>query len=189
MRHKYQTRGIVLARSPSGETNAFVTLITPELGLLRARAQGVRRPGAKLAAALATFSESELVLVRGREGWRIAGAVPQASWFKRLKHAASRVRAARVTGLLLRLVAGEAHDPALFPIIRGFFQALAELPDDAHEAAEVLAALRVVAALGLDAGDIPGEPSLFTPPLLSAIAEKHTDYIARINTGITASGL
>jgi len=51
MRHKYETRGIVLSRSPLGEANAFVTLLTPELGLVRARAQGVRRSGAKLSAA------------------------------------------------------------------------------------------------------------------------------------------
>mgnify|MGYP001567250827 CR=1 FL=1 len=75
MRYKYETRGIVLSRAPSGEANAFITLITPELGLVRARAQGVRKPGAKLAAALATFAESSLVLVRGKEDWRIAGAV------------------------------------------------------------------------------------------------------------------
>jgi DNA repair protein RecO (recombination protein O) len=189
MRHKYETRGIVLSRAPAGETNAFVTLLTPELGLVRARAQGVRRPGAKLAAALATFAESSLVLVRGREGWRIAGAVPEENWFERMKFTMRRARAARVTGLLLRLVAGEEHDSTLFPVITGFFGALTELPDEMHEAAEVLAALRVLAALGLDAGEIPGEASIFTQPLLATIAEKRTSYIARINHGISASGL
>ena len=188
MRHKYETRGIVLSRAPSGETNAFITLITPELGLVRARAQGVRRSGAKLAAALATFVGSELVLVRGREGWRIVGAVREENWFARLPCAA-RPRAARVTGLLLRLVAGEAHDPALFPVVHGFFQALTELPEDAHEAAEVLAALRVLRALGLDAGEIPGDVSAFTPSVLAEIGAKRTNYVTRINHGITASGL
>lgn len=189
MRHKYETRGIVLSRAPLGETSAFVTLLTPSLGLVRARTQGVRRSGAKLAPALATFAESSLMLVRGREGWRIAGAVLEETWFTRMQRATSRSRAARVTGLLLRLVAGEAHDSRLFLITAGFFEALSELPQDMHEAAEVLAALRILAALGLDAGDIPGEASVFTPPLLAAVAEKRTNYIIRINHGITASGL
>src|SRR3990167_3711480 len=119
MRHKYETRGMVLSRTPLGETSAFITLLTPGLGLVRARAQSVRRPGAKLAAALTTFAESSLVLVRGRESWRIAGAVLEENWFLRLCRSEPRMRAARISRLLVRLLAGEMHDPALFPIMRG----------------------------------------------------------------------
>ncbi len=189
MRHKYETRGIVLSRAPSGEANAYVTLLTPGLGLLRARAQGVRRPGAKLAAALTTFSESNLVLVYGREGWRVTGAVLEENWFEKMGQATSRRRAARVSGLLLRLVAGESHDPGLYPIMKGFFGALATLPIEAHEPAESLAALRTLAALGLDAGEIPGESFVFAAPLLALVKADRTQYIARINRGIAASGL
>lgn len=189
MRHKYETRGIVLSRTPSGEANAFVTLLTPTLGLVRARAQSVRRSGAKLSAALVTFAESDLVLVRGREGWRIVGAVLEESWFTKMAHIAPRRRASRVSGLLLRLVAGEAHDPELFPIMKGFFEALAGLPKDVHEAVEMLAALRTLAALGLDAGEIPGGSSVFAPESLSLIEAGRIGYVARINRGIAASGL
>lgn len=189
MRHKYETRGIVLSRTSSGEANAFVTLITPGLGLVRARAQGVRRSGAKLAAALATFAESSCVLVHGKEGWRIAGAVLEENWFTRVERTAARATAARVSGLLLRLVAGEAHDQKLFSIIVGFFGALSRLPEEAYETAEALAVLRILATLGLDAGNIPGEASEFTPALLAEIRRAHTEYVARINRGIAASGL
>jgi len=189
MRHKYETRGIVLSRAPVGESSSFVTLLTPELGLVRALAQSVRAPGAKLASALATFAESSVVLVRGRDGWRLAGAVLEENWFKRLEVADVRRRAARVSGLLLRLVAGEAQDSALFPIMSGFLGALSELPEKSHEAAEMLAALRTLAALGLDTGELPGEASAFTLSLLAAVAEDRANYITRINRGIEASGL
>ena len=189
MRHKYETRGIVLSRSFSGEANVFVTLLTPSLGLVCARAQGVRKSGAKLAAALATFTESELVCVRGRESWRVAGAMLQENWFTRMRYPASRARASRVSGLLLRLVAGEMREVTLFPIVKGFFGALTELPNDAHDAAEVLAVLRILAALGLDEGEIPGTASEFAVPLLTAITKERPHYIVRINRGITASGL
>src|SRR3989344_201411 len=200
MRHKYETQGIVLARSSLGEANAFVMLLTSGLGLVRARAQGVRKPGAKLAAALATFAESELVLVRGREGWRVAGAVLAESWSRKMQKLETRAAAARVSGLLLRLVAGEAHDAELYPIMRGFFTALAELPENTHEAVELLAVLRVLAPLGLDAGlpvvntplegqasDSSNSNSLFAHELLATIAEHRTDYISRINNSIAAS--
>lgn len=189
MRHKYETRGIILSRSFIGEANTSVVILTPDLGLLRARAQGLRRPGAKLAAALPTLSESDVALVRGKENWRVVGAVLVENWFMRLQRATPRARAARVSGLLLRLVAGEVHDYELFTIVRGFFNALATLPEDSHEAAEMLAAIRILAALGFDKGGIPGETSEFTMPLLSEILKKRTGYIARINGGIAVSGL
>ncbi|MFA6519802.1 MAG: recombination protein O N-terminal domain-containing protein [Candidatus Paceibacterota bacterium] len=188
MRHKYETRAIVLARSPIGEASSFVVLLTPELGLVRALAQSVRKPG-KLAAALATYAESDVVLVRGREWWRLSGAVLGENWFKELQNVAARRRAARVSGLLLRLVTGEAYDPALFGILRGFFEALSELPEDTHEAAEMLVAIRMLAALGLDVGSIPGEVSAFTAPVLAEVAQGRVNYVARINRGIEASGL
>lgn len=189
MRHRYETRGIVLARAPLGEASEFITVITPELGLVRARAQGVRWPRAKLASALATFAESSLVFVRGKEDWRIAGAVLTENWFAKMESTSARGVAARVSGLLLRLVGGEAHDPRLFSIVGGFFEALSRLPEDTHEPAEMLAALRVLAALGLDAGEIPGETSEFMPALLVEVVKERTKYITRINRGIAASGL
>lgn len=189
MRHKYETRGIMLSRSSVGEASSFITLLTSELGLVRALAQSVRKPGAKLAAALATFAESEVVLVRGKDGWRLAGAVLGESWFKRMTSPRAREAAVRVSGLLVRLVAGEAQEAGLFPVMRGFFDALAELPDDAYESAEMLATLRILAALGLDAGDIPGAPADFSPAVLVTVMKDRSSSIARINRGIEASGL
>lgn len=189
MRHKYETRGIVLARSPLGEANALIAILTPEVGLVRARAQGVRRSGAKLAPALATFAESELTLVRGKEQWRVAGAVLKENWFARIKNVSAREHATRVTGLLLRLVAGETSDMNLFPIVSGFFEALAALPEDLHEPAEMLAVIRLLAVLGLDEGSIPGEWSVFAPTTLDEVAQDRAQCITRINRGIAASGL
>jgi recombinational DNA repair protein (RecF pathway) len=189
MRHKYETRGIVLSRSSVGEASTFITILTEDLGLVRALTQGVRRSGAKLAPALTTFAESSVILVRGKEGWRLTGAVLEENWFIQMPSVLARTRAARVGGLLLRLVADEADDHKLFLILKGFFNALTVLPEENHEAAEVLAAIRSLAALGLDQGGIPGEMATFTEPLLDDVLKERTKYIARINHGITVSGL
>ncbi|MHB0865561.1 MAG: DNA repair protein RecO [Minisyncoccota bacterium] len=189
MRHKYETRGLVLARIHLGEANTFVTLLTPDLGLVHARAQSLRKSGAKLASALATLVESDVMLVRGKEGWRVTGAVLGENWFVRFARRETRVRVARVTSLFLRMVAGETQDAELFPIMKSFFEALVELPEDAHEAAEILAVLRILAVLGLDTGEIPGGMTAFALPMLQTIREDRAAYVARINTGIAASGL
>lgn len=186
MRHRYDARGIVVSRSPLGEANALLTVLAPELGLVRARAQGVRRHGAKLAPALATFAESDLILVRGKEGWRIAGAVLGENWFRRLPEDAHD-RASRIAGLLVRFSPGEASDNALFSIFKGFLEALAGLPDDLQDAAEILAAIRILAALGLDAGPLPD--GAFAVSALEEVGRDRPAYVARINRGIAASDL
>ena len=189
MRHKYETRGIVLSRSSIGEASMFVTILTPDLGLVRTLSQGVRKSGAKLSHALTTFAESDVVLVRGKDGWRLSGAVLVENWFARLGYAEPRAIAGRVSGLLLRLVAGETNDQKLFPVVRDFFSALVSLPIDVHESVEILAALRILAALGLDAGELPSSETAFDPKLLAEITRNRTSYISRINHGIDASGL
>jgi recombinational DNA repair protein (RecF pathway) len=189
MRHKYATRGIVLSRSSVGEASLFTTVLTSDVGLVRALTQGVRKSGAKLASSLVTFAESELVLVYGKDGWRIAGAVADVNWFARLPHEDARTRAARISHLILRLVGGETHDATLFPVVKEFFDALSTLPRDTHEAAEVLAALRILHALGLLEKDgLPSE-SVFTTESLRTIADNRSTHIRRINEGIAASGL
>ena len=189
MRHKYDTRGIVFGRTSAGETNALVSILTKEFGLVRARAQGLRRPGAKLASALTTLSESDIALVRGKEGWRLTGAVQVRPWFRELPDADARERAGRVMALIARLVAGEAPEEALYPVYLAYLEALARAPIGARDSAEVLAALYVLAALGLDDLPIPTPPMLFADDVLARAAKDRSGYVARVNRGIAASGL
>ena len=181
MRHKYATDAIVLSRTPVGEAAILVTLLTSELGLIRARAEGLRRPGAKLAHALQTLNESEVTLVRGKEGWRLSGALLERAWFRDLTRPA-RSRAGRVAGLLLRLVHGEVSDPALHAFLRDFIAALPGQGEEEQDASECIAALRLLFLLGLDAGPIPEVQGPLPPSL-------RREIIARINQGLVASGL
>ncbi len=188
MRHKYDTRGIVLARTSLGEANLLITLLTPTIGLVRARAQGIRKPGAKLASGLATLSESEVMLVQGNEGWRVVGAVLGERWAKELPHH-GRERAARVAGLLLRLVVDEMRDERLFDEVKEFLTALRDRPAALHEAVELLAVLRLLVLLGLDTGDDRVGMGGYDESLLKHVLEARVAYIQRINQGIGASGL
>lgn len=183
MRHKYHTRALVLGRSPLSESAALIALLTEEFGLLRARAEGLRKPGAKLAHALQTFDLSEVTLVRGKEGWRLSGAVLETHLFAELSKE-SRARASRVNGLFLRLVQGEGGDPALFTLWSEFLALLPRLTEEEQDAAECFFALRLLGHLGLDAGAVP-EDQGYQP--LSPEARRA--LVTRINRGIAASGL
>ena len=194
MRHKYATPSIVLSRSPLSEASALVTLLTSEVGLVRARAQGIRKPGAKMASALQTFVESDVMLLRGKEGWRLAGALHSNDWFSKLARPA-RLRAGRIASLLLRLVHSEISEanPVLYTIFLELLTALSqtnELDESAADAAECLAALRILHALGVDAGEIPGGLSGdYCIETLEEATSGRADLIIRINRGIAASGL
>jgi recombinational DNA repair protein (RecF pathway) len=186
MRPKYSTRAITLARYPMGEASASVIMLTEEFGLMRARVQGIRKLGAKLAPALQTLSESEILLVRGKDGWRLSGAVLAESWFTCLS-ADARTRAGRIASLILRLVHGESADRSLWNAFSEFLVALQALPQELGEPAEMLAALRIVRSLGLDAGDL--ENDTYAPAALMQLSAIRHDIIMRINRGLSASGL
>ncbi len=189
MRHKYETSGIVLARVHTGEATTLVTLLTSDLGVVQARAQSVRKEGAKLAAGLVTLAESRVILVHGKEGWRLTGVVLEENWFMRLPSVATQEMVRRVFGLLLRLVPGEAQDSELFPIVRSFLESLTTVPESLHDAIEILTVLRFLAALGLDTGELPGGGGVLTEEQFATILADRKVYVDRINTGIAASGL
>lgn len=183
MQHKYVTRSIVLARNPIKETGITVTLLTEELGLVRARAEGLRRSGAKLAHALQTLSESEVTLLRGKEGWRLSGAVLLTPWFSVLSSNA-RLRAGKRASLITRLVQGEEIDATLFTIYHTFLTRLGETPEEEHDSAELVATLESLAALGHDAGPIPSVEAVRV-----LTKEERQALITRINRSLEASGL
>lgn len=185
MRHKYHTRGIVLARAPFGERHVRLTIATEELGVVLARAAGVRAAGSKLAHALVTLAESDVVLVAGAEGWRVAGALLAENWFVRLAPHA-RERAGRTVGLLVRLAPGEVREPGLFTVLRAYLAALARAESDLAEGAELVAAESLLAACGV--GEAAVVPDFAPEALTEALAERPA-RIARINRGIAASGL
>jgi hypothetical protein len=94
-----------------------------------------------------------------------------------------------MAALILRLVHGESADPALFDAYAGFLRALSELSEEQEDTAEVVAALAIVRALGLDDGDIPEDALAFRADALSALAPARRDLVLRVNRGLKASGL
>lgn len=187
MQHKYRTEVLVLARHPVKEHDATVVLATPDFGIIRARTAGLRKPGSKMAAGLQTLMESNIALIRAKDGWRLAGALPLRDWSRELSFE-SRKRFARVSELMQRL-SGEDPEPRLYEEARSFAGALSKLPEEEQDAAECLAALRVLHILGHDAGEVPGDFCNYEPEALAAIGGERKSYIARINNGIIASGL
>ena len=62
----YKTEAVVLKHIPLGEADRVVTLFTPDLGIVRASAKGVRRPKSRMAGHLEPLVRCRLMLARGR---------------------------------------------------------------------------------------------------------------------------
>lgn len=186
MHHKYVTESIVLGRHPLTEASSLITLLTSEFGLVRARAQGVRKPGAKLSAALQTLSEGDVTLIHGRGGWRVSGAMLTKNWARELSKE-RRERAFRVAALITRLAEGSERANSLFPIMQRFLLALTEGDEERVDAAECQAALMVLGSLGFEQEAFTEEA--FTESALTALLHNRMATVARINRAIATSGL
>lgn len=63
----YRVEAIVLKRTDYGEADRLVTLLTPNLGKLRAIAKGVRKPTSRKSGHLELFTHTHLLLAKGKQ--------------------------------------------------------------------------------------------------------------------------
>lgn len=116
----HTTEAIILDYQDFGEANRWYFLLTPDFGLVVARAQGVRHLKSKLGGHLSRFSQAQISLVRGRESWHLIGA-------EEFKPTASRPcldAVARISKLLRRLLPEAGADPELFALVKQGFLTL-----------------------------------------------------------------
>lgn len=191
--HKiFTTEGVVLGKRGVGEAHTLVSILTYELGLIRAKATSARAEQSKLRYGLETLSMGRYALVRGKNEWKLTGV-------ENISHELveggrdRRTRAGKIARLLLRLIHGEERVPALYKAVEEGLSAIARsaTPEDA-DAIETVLVLRVLSHLGYLphtqalAQFIEGEYSLE----LAAEALKSRSLLIRaINESLTATGL
>ena len=145
MYQKYQTDALILGSRESGENDRSFSLYTKEFGLVRARAAAVRAESSRMRYALQNYALANVSLVRGKRGWRAAGATA-------LKSAVGDSRGisafARVAELTLRLVHGEEKNNYLFAALAEAHQALVQEQCDAFAVIEIVCVARLLFALG-----------------------------------------
>ncbi len=111
--HIYTTKGIVLSERPVREADRIYTILTRDLGLVRATALGVRNSASKLRGNMEPFSLSSISLVRGKEHWRLTSA-------ESIRNIHNSLAIARPLALLEKLVQGESTHPELFDTIERY---------------------------------------------------------------------
>jgi DNA repair protein RecO (recombination protein O) len=115
---------ITLRKREVGETDRLYTFYTKELGKVQAKAIGVRKSQAKLAAALETLTLSDVTIVRGKGNGRVAGATVE-EYFPGIRSDYTTLSLALAAAAEFDSVVGlEQPDPALFSLFHEYLSLL-----------------------------------------------------------------
>lgn len=151
MYHIYHTPGFVIASRPRGEANRQFDILTRDLGLIRASAQGVRYLKSKLRYNLQDFSVCDFSLVRGKESWRITSALLLDDIYRDFKQTPEAAALfGRVFKLLDRLLRGEEKNEPIFGALEAAHRFLREenSTSEAVRNCEYITVLRLLYHLG-----------------------------------------
>ncbi len=172
---------------PSDEASKYIYVLTPDHGLIGARAQGVRELKSKLRPHLEDFCYSHLSLIRGKQGWRITNAQRLG---KNGLGASAHTMLNRVYSLLKVLCAGEEPNQQLFEIVRNAHEYIStSKPSESKlKSLENLTVLRILSVLGYVGEDAGLRPLLdsseITKEYLQKAQEKNTKLIKTINNSL-----
>ena len=134
----YTTQGLVLSWRPLREADRVYSILTKDLGLIRATATGVRKGESKLRASLEPLSLSSISLVRGKEYWRVTSAKLETSLSVELKSKKKIFKSlSKVLALLAGLVQGEEAHPELFEALLPIINSAAIQDEEEREEFEI----------------------------------------------------
>lgn len=192
------TEGFIVDSRPYGEAGRVFSVLTRDLGLIQAIAQGIRLEKSKLRYHTKLYSFGTYSFVKGKDIWRMTNA-NSADFFVFAKNEKgqefyAQELFARIAFLLKRLVRGEVIHPEIFDHL---MEAAKVMDDDAgignldFETLETVLVLRIMHALGY-VGKVTDEIALkgnISKELLSVLSKKRSDLNIIINTALKESQL
>lgn len=187
MHHVYTTPAFVVSSAPYGEAGKSLLLFSRDFGMIWATAQGIRLHQSKLRHHVQDYSFSYVSVVRGREMWRLTGAVEFKQYTKPSK------LYVRILGILKRLLPGEEKNEKLFDVIEKFHEFLEKGEGGDKEFIEILTMLRILDCLGYVREKTPFESVLLTTDFDSSaldLIKQHKTYaVKEINNALKESQL
>lgn len=170
------------------------SILTRDLGLVRARALGARKEVSKLRSGLEPISLSDVSLVKGQANWRLTSVFLHSNTITLARQKKKITRALnKALALLEKLVQGEEKHPELFDSIEEvFLYAKSDASEDQAEDLEIILVSRILFHLGyLGEGDVPeGILRGALDHRAFDIASKNKKKIVEvINSGIRTTGL
>lgn len=199
--HTYNTTGLVLGGTPSGESSRYIYIFTRDLGLVGVHGQNTRSVSSKLRYALDAPARSQVSLVRGKNTWRLVSATPDKRFFSVFEGQPEKLAlCTRVFLVLKKLLAGEESNPELFSLVNTFLDFLmSDMTDLVGESIgdlkdiEAILMLRILHTLGY----IPDSPlavqfargTEWNSEIISAMTPHRKEAVRVINESLKATDL
>jgi DNA repair protein RecO len=124
---RYNTSGIVLARTNFAEADKIFTFITPGHGKVRGIAKGVRKPKSKLAGALELFSVSDLTMLVGRGEINTIMSTRLVKYYSNIVKDLKRIELAYEALRLTHKATEDAPEPAYYELLNSTLAGLDDL--------------------------------------------------------------
>lgn len=145
MYQKYHTEALVLGSYELGEADRNIVLFTKDFGLVRARASAVRTESSKMRYALQSYTHANVSLVKGKRGWRVAGATALRT---AVGDPLGVATFARIAELSVRMLAGQEQNEYLFAALTEAHSALMQPAVAAYGMIEIVCVARMLYSLG-----------------------------------------
>ncbi len=191
--HIYTTEGIILKRTPFGEANTLLYILTYDLGLIIASARSVRLSSSKLRPTLQEYEHVSISVIKSKNGWKITNVIEKNNFFFENKIYSRKVLA-QVSSVLLKMIPGESPHPEIFRTVKSGFEFLKILEEKDVSNFEILTVLRILHLLGYVVKE--GDSEIFLKDveewnlsLLHDIGEKKSSIIELINKALRESHL
>lgn len=186
MHHKYHTEAIVLGTRNIGESDRLIIFFTREMGVIFAKAQGIRKLQSKLRFAIQAGSCVRVDLVKGRDIWRVTSAthVPLADGiFKDSNNAKLYIK---ILSLIYRLYRSENAEPELFDDVIKTAQILSTniYSGTDRDFFEISSVMMVLTHLGYWEQEEISLSKPYEMSLTDEILQNRTNFIVRINKAL-----
>jgi DNA repair protein RecO len=197
--HIYTTDGIILKRTPFGEANVLLHILTEDLGLIIASAQSARVLYSKLRSALQEYTYVSVSCVKGKNGWKVTNVIPKENFFFDSPQYVQKI-VSQIATILVRMMPGEESHREVFSVVQSGFSYLKNhcnltgCPEDGISNFECLIMLRILYLLGYISNEKQTEKFLvrileWDESLLSEVSPAKSVLIEKINRGLKESQL
>ncbi len=185
MHHIHRTRAFVLNSFPFGESDKQLLLLSEEYGLIRVRAQGIRKEKSKLRQSVQQYSNCDIALVHGKAGWRLTNAAFRFNIISNIENEEMRIVIARVLDLISRMVVDEESEDHLYDIVFEFVNLAKKNGEVNVQVFENIFLLNILDRLGY----IDSKPFENITDYNSINEKQQKEMVQMINRGIRESGL
>lgn len=153
MHHVYRSRAIIISDYDFKDYDKDFLMLTEKFGLIRGRAQGIRRMSSKMRYSLQPFSLTDIALVRGKYGFRITNSNIQKNFFYENKDFGFVRMISKIFNLLKRLIQGDDFSEQTFKIFKetiDFYDSLEkkDRTENLLKSLEIITVLKILFYLG-----------------------------------------